>query len=105
MVDNISINSKKDLLHLLQVVEFAVAKAFRAIGFVTINTKVAVLVASDHIFAPETLGSRGLLVLGNHTSLILISTASMFFNALHVDAKANSFFLSLVKNEFVSQIV
>ena len=73
------------MLHLLKVVEFAVSEAFRAVGLVTINTKVAVLVASDDVFAPVALGSCCVLVLGDHASLVLITTASMFLNTLHVD--------------------
>ena len=100
-----SIDSEQELFHFFKIIEFAVTKAFWAISLVAIDTEVAVLVACDYIFASEAFTCCCFLILCDHASLVLIAAVSVFLNALHVNAETNTFFLSLMKNEFVGEVV
>lgn len=92
------------MLHFLEVIELAIAKAWWAIGFIAINAEVAVLVACDNGFTSEALAGGILSVLSDHALLILSSLSSVPLDALELGAETKTLFLSSMKNELVSKV-
>ena len=57
---------EKEILHVVEVIELAVAKAWWAVSIVAVNAEVAILVPSDHVLAPVALAGNVFHVLGDH---------------------------------------
>ena len=57
---------EKKILHVVEVIELAVAKAWWAVSIVAVNAEVAILVPSDHVLAPVALAGNVFHVLSDH---------------------------------------
>jgi len=57
---------EKEIFHVIEVIELAIAEAWWAVSIVAVNAEVAIFVASDHILAPVALAGHVFHVLGDH---------------------------------------
>ena len=92
------VSLKKELFHLFEIHELAVAKALRAVSLIAVNTEVAVLVPRNHVLASVALGRSVFLDLSDHRLLVLVCAISVLVNALLSHAKPKAFLLSSVQD-------
>ena len=84
------------MLHLLEIVIFAVTKACWAVSLVAIDAEVAILVVVDHSLAPEALDSHILLVLSDHALIVLTTAISVLLHALVLGTETKTLLLTSV---------
>jgi hypothetical protein len=78
---------KKQSFHLIEIIEFAVAKAWWAVSFIAVNAEVAILICLDNVLAPKALAGNMLLVLCDHALMELASTISVLLDTLVLRAE------------------
>ena len=98
------VSLKKEVLHVLEVIEFTVTKAWWAVSIITVDAEIAVFVSSDHVLASIALAGDVLHVLSNH-GLSTATAVSVFLDAFFLFADTESLLLSSEKDEFVGQVV
>jgi len=93
------------LLHLFEIVVLDVAEAWRAVCFSAVDAGVTIFKSCNHLFTLKTLTSSRLRILHYHTHVIRLARVTMFLDALVFGAKPKTFFLSLMKDELVGELV